>query len=76
MQRSLLSLLIVGMLFLAIPMVGHHSISAEFDTSKPISFTGTVKKVVFDIKPHLADQDEQDLHAEMHRGLAAHSLSG
>jgi len=52
MQRSLLSLLIVGMLFLAIPMVGHHSISAEFDTSKPISFTGTVKKVAW-MNPHI-----------------------
>ena len=52
MQRSLLSLLIVGMLFLAIPMVGHHLISAEFDTSKPISFTGTVKKVAW-MNPHI-----------------------
>ena len=52
MQRSLLSLFIVGMLFVAIPLVAHHSISAEFDTSKPISFTGTVKKVAW-MNPHI-----------------------
>ena len=43
---------------------------------KPFPFTGTVKKVVFDIKPHLSDQDELDLHAEAHRGNAAGSLAG
>ena len=51
-------------------------VDLAYEDRKPFAFTGTVKKVVFDIKPHLADQDEQDLHAEMHRGLAAHSLSG
>jgi hypothetical protein len=34
------------------PLVAHHSISAEFDTSKPITFTGTVKKVEF-TNPHI-----------------------
>jgi hypothetical protein len=52
MRTSLLSLLIVGMLLLAVPLVAHHSISAEFDTSKPIEFTGTVKKIAF-MNPHI-----------------------
>ncbi len=51
-------------------------VDLAYEDRKPFAFTGTVRKVVFDIKPHLADQDEQDLHAEAHRGIAAHSLSG
>jgi len=52
MRTSLLSLLIAGMLLLAVPLAAHHSIAAEFDTSKPISFTGTVKKVAW-MNPHI-----------------------
>jgi arylsulfatase A-like enzyme len=51
-------------------------VDLAYEDRKPFAFTGTVKKVVFDIKPHLSDQDELDLHAEAHRGQAAHSLSG
>ncbi len=51
-------------------------VDLAYEDRKPFAFTGTVKKVVFDIKPHLSDQDELDLHAEAHRGDAAHSLSG
>ena len=51
-------------------------VDLAYEDKKPFAFTGTVKKVVFDIKPHLSGQDELDLHAEAHRGHAAHSLSG
>ena len=51
-------------------------VDLAYEDRKPFPFSGTVKKVVFDIKPHLSDQDELDLHAEAHRGDAAHSLSG
>jgi len=52
MRKNLLSLIIVGMLLAAVPLVAHHSISAEFDTSKPITFTGIVKKVAW-MNPHI-----------------------
>ena len=41
----------------------------------PFAFTGTVKKVVFDVKPHLSAQDEEALHAVAQHGHAGHGLS-
>ena len=52
MRNSLLLLLITGMLAVVLPLAAHHSITAEFDTSKPITFTGTVKKVDW-MNPHI-----------------------
>jgi len=50
-------------------------VDLSYEAKKPFPFTGTIKKVVFDIKPHLSDTDELDLHAEGLRGTAAHGLS-
>ena len=53
MTRSLLSLILgVGVLVSAAPVVAHHSVSAEFDTTKTISFTGKVKEVNWG-NPHI-----------------------
>ena len=41
----------------------------------PFAFTGTVKKVVFDVKPRLSAQDEEALHAVAQHGHAGHGLS-
>jgi DNA/RNA endonuclease YhcR with UshA esterase domain len=52
MRKSLSCLFIVGMLLVALPLAAHHSLTAEFDTNKPVSFTGTVKKVDW-MNPHI-----------------------
>jgi arylsulfatase A-like enzyme len=50
-------------------------VDRSYEDRKPFPFTGTIKKVVFDIKPHLAGEDEQELHAAAHHGHAAHALA-
>jgi hypothetical protein len=59
MNRNMLtmSLVFVGLLLAAIPALAHHSVSAEFDTTKPIEFTGTVKTVEW-TNPHIYTQVE------------------
>ena len=52
MRIRLLSLLIAGMFLVTLPLAAHHSITAEFDRSKPITFTGIVKKVDW-MNPHI-----------------------
>jgi len=44
--------LCIGLLMAAVPVLGHHAISAEFDSAKPIKFTGTVKSVDW-MNPHI-----------------------
>ncbi len=51
-------------------------VDRSYENQKPFAFTGTVKKVTFDIKPHLSDQDAINLHAAEQHGQAAHALSG
>ena len=48
-------------------------VDRAYEDKKPFAFTGTVKKVVFDLNPHTSAQDELDLHASAHQG--AHGLS-
>jgi len=53
MKRAILGILFLGAAFVgASPVFAHHSISAEFDTTKPISFTGAVKQIDFG-NPHI-----------------------
>ena len=51
-------------------------VDLSYESQKPFAFTGTVKKVVFDIKPHLAADDEMTIHASEQHGQVAHGLSG
>ncbi len=50
-------------------------VDRAYEDKKPFPFTGTIKKVVFDITPHVTEQDELDLHTAHHHGQAAHALS-
>jgi hypothetical protein len=53
MRRSFLGLVLgVGVLASVAPLAGHHSVSAEFDTTKTITFTGKVKEVNWG-NPHI-----------------------
>jgi hypothetical protein len=48
------SIAVISALLLAVtaPLAAHHSISAEFDQSRPITFTGTIKQVDW-MNPHI-----------------------
>ena len=46
-----------------------------YEDVKPFPFTGTIKKVMFDVTPHLTDQDELHVHTAHQHGQAAHALS-
>ena len=50
-------------------------VDRAYEDVKPFPFTGTINKVVFDITPHVTDEDEMHVHTAHHHGMAAHALS-
>jgi len=54
MQKGLLAVIASGvglLMALAVPAMGHHAFSAEYDNTKPVTLRGTVKKMEW-INPH------------------------
>ena len=51
-MKRLIAALFIASSVAVIPVAAHHSISAEFDLSKPVKFTGTIKKVDW-TNPHI-----------------------
>jgi len=50
-------------------------VDLSYAERRPFPFTGTIKKVVFDVKPHLAQDDEHSIHLAGHHGDAVHAIS-
>jgi len=50
-------------------------VDLSYADRRPFAFTGTVTKVVFDVKSHRKAKDEQAVHAVAHQAHAAHGLS-
>jgi hypothetical protein len=53
-MRSTLAILVAGagLVIAALPLAAHHSFAAEFDSTKPVSLTGTVTKLDW-MNPHI-----------------------
>ena len=51
MRAKMLSVMAGGLMLAAVPMLAHHSFSAEYDRSKPITLKGSVTKVEW-MNPH------------------------
>ncbi len=50
-------------------------VDLSYDDRKPFPFTGTVKKVVFDIKPHVSEDDEAEVEQARRHGQTVHAVS-
>jgi arylsulfatase len=50
-------------------------VDRSYADKAPFAFTGTVKKVVFDVAPHLANEDEHTLHEHAAQGHTARGIT-
>jgi arylsulfatase len=51
-------------------------VDLAYEDKAPYAFTGTVKQVVFDLKPAMAHEDETALHAATQQAGVAHGVAG
>jgi len=66
---------VFGLLALAAPLFGHHSFSAEYDGSKPVSVTGVLKSVDWR-NPHIQLPNEVIFLHEAFRGIRINPTDG
>jgi arylsulfatase A-like enzyme/uncharacterized membrane protein len=50
-------------------------VDRDYEDRAPYAFTGTVKKVVFDLKPHASHDDEKALHEAAQHAALAHGAA-
>ena len=50
-------------------------VDRAYEDRKPFAFTGTIKKVVFDVDPHASPEEAHELHQTVQHGHAAHALT-
>jgi arylsulfatase len=50
-------------------------VDRSYADKSPFAFTGKVRKVVFDVNPHPADEHEDELHKHFHQALAGHAIN-
>ena len=50
-------------------------VDRNYVDKSPFAFTGIVKKVVFDVNPHLTEEHEQELHEHLEQALAGHAIN-
>jgi len=50
-------------------------VDRNYADKSPFAFTGTIKRVVFDVNPHVSEEHERELHEQVHQALAAHAIN-
>ena len=50
-------------------------VDLSYADKAPFGFTGEIKRVVFDIAPHMSEEDAQALHEHAAQALAAHAAN-
>jgi hypothetical protein len=52
MRTQRRTILIAGLLFLAVPLLAHHSFKVQYDETQPVTLKGTITKITWN-NPHV-----------------------